>query len=367
MGKVFIVTNPIPSTNQSPLISLNKLIQILSRVFGRVSVFGGNLEDIANKDYTQIHNIRCDRTGNKLLKLVSFLKLELILFIRILNTANQGDKAFFWIADKMLLPFWAAKLKRAPIYYFLMGNIGYEGGKSLFRSISQKIIVYMAEHAEYICVESPAVIECWHLRVKPERIKVIHLFVEASALSLYDQKENTIGMVCRLAAGKHVLESIMAFSMFLKTNAGWNLQIIGSGNLREDCENLINKLNLEQSVEMLGWVDHHKLPSIIAKWKLLLFPTDAEGLPNGLIETMLQGVPAVASHVGGIIDVIEDGINGWVLPDCSADSICKTMIHAVSSSEFLSIAKTAKRTIEQRYTFEASVNNLKAQLNEVVA
>lgn len=367
MDKVFVVTNPVPPTNKSPVISLNKLVQLLSCVFSDVSVFGGNIEDLLNSDGAKVHNISCFRTGNKLKRIIDFLKLELVLFFKILNTTKQGDKAFFWIADKMLLPFLAAKLKRAQIYYFLMGNVGSEGGKTVFRSISQKLIVYMAEHADFVCVESPSVLDFWRISLKPERLKVIHLFVEAAAIARYEQKKNTIGMVCRLATGKHVLESIEAFSMFLKTHGDWKLQIIGSGKLHGDCENLIKKLNLSQCVEMFGWVDHKMIPGIVAKWKLLLFPTDAEGLPNALIETMLQGVPAVASRIGGIVDVIEDGVNGWVLPDCSSNSICQAMIKAVSSDNFLDVAKAAESTIEQRYTFAASVSNLRHQLNEVVA
>lgn len=367
MCKAIIVTNPIPATNKSPLISLSKFSLILSCVFGMLPVFGGNIEELGNNACVEIHSVRCSRTGSKLKKILSFLKLEFSMFFNILKSADRDDKAFFWIADKMLFPFWAAKLKRAQIYYFLMGNVGTEGKKTVFGSISEKMIVYMAEHADYVCVESRSVINYWKVRIKPERIKIIHLFVEGDAEHSYDQKENTIGMVCRLAEGKHVLESIEAFSMFLKTNPGWKLKIVGSGKLRDDCENLIKNFRLDQSIELLGWVEHSKLTGIVAKWKLMLFPTDAEGLPNGLIETMLQGVPAVASPIGGIIDVIEDGVNGWILSDCSADSICETMIRALSSQDFLSIAKAAESTIAQKFTFEASVGNLKEQLKEVYA
>ncbi|EGW38472.1 glycosyl transferases group 1 family protein [Desulfosporosinus sp. OT] len=329
-------------------------------------VLGGNIEDFDDNACVELYNVRCSRTGNKLRKVLSFLKLELLLLSMILKRVERDDLAFFWIADKMLLPFWAAKLKRARTYYFLMGNVGNEGKKTLFRNISEKMIVYMAEHADYICVESLSVIDCWNIRIKPEKIKIIHLFVEGKAEPLYEQKENTIGMVCRLVEGKHVLESIKAFAMFSNQKPNWKLQIVGSGMLRDDCENLIKEFKLEHKVELLGWVEHSKLPSIVAKWKLLLFPTDAEGLPNGLIETMFQGVPAIASPVGGIIDVIEDWVNGWILSDCSVDSICEAMIRALSSQNFLSIAKAAEKIIVQKFTFSASVDNLREQLKEVL-
>lgn len=366
MNNFFVLTNPLPVSNKSPLISLGKFCLMLANVFCKPIVLGGNLEELSTNSKVEIHSVKCKRTGSMVGKILSFLKLELLLFFHILRRADRTDKMFFWIADKMLFPFWAAKLKRVQTYYFLMGNVGIEGKRTLFGLISEQIILYMAKRADYVCVESLAVIKQWKIKVSPQKLKIIHLFVEDEAKGFYEQKEDIVGMVCRLVEGKHVLASIEAFSMFKKLNPGWKLQIVGSGKLRADCETMIGRL-MVNDVELLGWVEHSQLPDIVAKWKLLLFPTDAEGLPNGLIETMLQGVPAVASPVGGIIDVIEDGVNGWILPDSSAGGIFQTMIQAVSSQDLMSVAKAAEDTVAHKFTFKASISNLKEQLKEVRA
>lgn len=163
-------------------------------------------------------------------------------------------------------------------------------------------------------------------------------------------------MVCRLTPGKHIVESIEAMVRIHKNHADWILEIIGSGKQEEECKALIRKYNAESCIHMLGWVEHSELQNYVAKWKYLLFPTDTEGMPNGLIEMMGSGIPAIASPVGGISDIIQDGENGLLLMDCSVEIIAKSIESAIAVSEenYRLMAASAYKEISENFTLSAA-------------
>ena len=136
----------------------------------------------------------------------------------------------------------------------------------------------------------------------------------------------------------------------------WKLEIIGSGKQQQECEDLIKQLDAESYIDLLGWVEHSELQSLTKNWKYLLFPSDTEGLPNGLIEMMGYGIPAIASAVGGIVDMIQDGKNGFLLSECSTDAISAGIERAILAPEttYQEMAESAYQTILNEYTRSAA-------------
>ena len=230
-----------------------------------------------------------------------------------------------------------------------------EGTQSTFTALSGRLIRYMASNSDYVCMESPSVKNEWKDLVSP-REKIIHLYTDVLEKPVFEYKELVIGMVCRLTPGKHVLECIEAMQKIHKEYPEWKLEIIGSGKQQQECEELIEQLKAEQYVNLLGWVEHSDLQRYTRKWKFLLFPTDTEGMPNGLIEMMGCGIPAIASAVGGIADIVTDGINGILLSDCSDKAIFEGIRLAITTSEeaYRRMSANAYETINEQFTLEAA-------------
>lgn len=364
MERVFVITNPIPASNLSPVVTLTKFLNMVSEVSKRVVVIGGNLCDTIATDLPktkfQVWTTRYYPHSCSLLKVISFFRMQMVLSVRLLRSLQKNDTVFFWIGDKMLLPFIVAKVKSAQINYFVMGNIEKEGTASLSKAVSAKLIRIMARNADYICAESKSVLGAWSLQT--EKSRFIHLYTDYSLCQRSFHRNNTVGMICRLADGKHVLEAIEGFYKFAHGHPGWTLEIVGSGRLYRECAELIATLGATHIIKLLGWINHEALPTTVANWRVLLFPSDAEGLPNGLIEAMALGVPAIVSPVGGICDVVDDGETGWYLDDTSADSIARAIEDAINDPNLTLIAKKAEERIRSNFTFERSVRNLRDQL-----
>ena len=175
-------------------------------------------------------------------------------------------------------------------------------------------------------------------------------------MSLSGYKEKRIGMVCRLTAGKHVLESIKAMDLIHKKYPDWKFEIIGSGVLQNECETLIGNLNAKDYIDLHGWVEHSGLHYVTRKWRYLLFPTDTEGMPNALLELMGWGIPGIASSVGGIIDIIQDGSNGLIITDCSINEIYNGLYRAIliPENQYADMAQNAYETIADKFSLEAA-------------
>lgn len=87
--------------------------------------------------------------------------------------------------------------------------------------------------------------------------------------------------------------------------------IVGDGALRNDLTEKIHKLGLAEQVSLLGMVEN--VDEVLSKLDLFVLPSYSEGLPNALLEAMMAGRCVIATKVGGVPEIIEDGYNGLLV------------------------------------------------------
>jgi hypothetical protein len=86
---------------------------------------------------------------------------------------------------------------------------------------------------------------------------------------------------------------------------------------------------------------------------VFLCPTLEDNLPNTILESMSCGTPAIASRVGGVPDMITDGVDGWMFPRGDASALAKRILSAFKDREGLKkTGSAARRTIEERFRLE---------------
>jgi GalNAc-alpha-(1->4)-GalNAc-alpha-(1->3)-diNAcBac-PP-undecaprenol alpha-1,4-N-acetyl-D-galactosaminyltransferase len=118
--------------------------------------------------------------------------------------------------------------------------------------------------------------------------------------------------VGRLAQQKRHDTLIQAFARLYPIYPHLRLTIYGEGPRRKNLQSLINSLNLQERVSLLGVTQeiHQKL----VEADLFVFPSLYEGFPNALVEAMSLGLPVIASNCSGNIDIVRDGIDGRLFP-----------------------------------------------------
>lgn len=355
----YVITNPMIAANRSAEVTLSKFCRVISAVYDEIHVVGGNLTVEADVNVI-LHTWEISRARSKVKRLLDIALLQIKMARHIRRTVPRGTPIYFWIGDKMLLPFLSAKCKRADIRYFIYGNVLKEGRSSTMTKLFGKMIGWMANHADSVCMESPGVMNEWTGIVRNDRRRYLHLYTETSETNARTERKPIIGMLCRLTEGKHVLESIEAFYEFHKINPDYSMEIVGSGRQESLCKELIAELSAESYIHLLGWIEHERVPEAIKNWNYLLFPTDTEGMPNSVLEAMGCGIPAIASPVGGLRDLISHGENGWILQNTTEEGILDGLNHAVTAdSDYEKISSAAYETICSKFTLKTAQDQAK--------
>lgn len=121
-----------------------------------------------------------------------------------------------------------------------------------------------------------------------------------------------VGMVARLVPIKRHECFLRAAAEVARRHLGCQFLLVGDGECRAELERLVGQLTLNGRVRFLGW--RQDLERIYADLDLVVLTSANEGSPVSLIEAMASGRPVVATGVGGVPDLVEDGVTGFLVP-----------------------------------------------------
>lgn len=161
----------------------------------------------------------------------------------------------------------------------------------------------------------------------------------------------------------HGLEVLMnAFQRLAQQNPDYHLLIVGEGPLRSWIEDFSHNAGIEKQVTITGWTDHDDLPGLLKLMDIAVAPypelKDFYFSPLKLYEYMAVGKPVIASKIGQIDSLIQDGINGLLVKPGDAIALA-TSIQKLSNDFELqkTIGDAAVQTVIQ-YTWGGNVKKV---------
>jgi glycosyltransferase involved in cell wall biosynthesis len=140
----------------------------------------------------------------------------------------------------------------------------------------------------------------------------------------YGENDFVLGFVGRLVPIKDPAMLIRAFALVARDVPNARLMIVGDGELRSDLEALVASLGLGGVVSLLGW--RRDLSHIYSTLDVLVLTSLSEGTPLALIEAMTAGKAVVATAVGGVPDVVADGVTGLLVPPGQPAELARAVI-----------------------------------------
>jgi glycosyltransferase involved in cell wall biosynthesis len=135
-------------------------------------------------------------------------------------------------------------------------------------------------------------------------------------------------MVARFSPQKNQMDLLSAFSA-LKGNP--TLIFVGDGPLLEKCRAKARILKLTPGVQFLG--ERHDVADLLAQSHIAVLSSNWEGLPISILEAMRAGLPVVATRVGGVPELVEDGITGYLVPPHDPRALATALQRLLDSPE----------------------------------
>jgi len=111
------------------------------------------------------------------------------------------------------------------------------------------------------------------------------------------------------------------------------LIVAGDGPEKKPLERLVASLNLRDRVLLTGQVSQEEVPIYLRASDVFVLNSETEGLSHVLLEAMAVGVPIIATGAGGNPEVVEDGVNGLLIPIGDQEKLTEAILRVLQDRE----------------------------------
>lgn len=175
------------------------------------------------------------------------------------------------------------------------------------------------------------------LKISAHKIEVIPNYVDFQALNSIERQDldslreefsispgdPILITVCRLNPAKGVQYLLKAMQQIAGQHKFVRLFVVGDGFYRDYLERLVKEYELESNVVFLG--ERNDVKQLLHISSIFVFPSLSEGLPLSLLEAMACGLPAVASDIGPVREIVSDGRTGVLVASKDSAAIAKAV------------------------------------------
>ncbi len=280
-----------------------------------------------------------------------------------------------------LLYFFILKLKRKP---FILWREDWDWNvKNNKRKLAKFLAGFLSRHADAVLVPGTKQREFFTgLGVSPDEIFIMpNVSNLASNKDDYSNSEEILQeltlenkkiilFVGRLIKLKGVKYLIKAFQKLNEKMEGTALIIVGDGECRGDLEELTRNLKLEDEVYFQGNVDNNLLGAYYLLSNVFVLPSitthHADACPLVVNEAMYFGKPVITSDAVGTTFMIEDGVNGFVVPERDSEALYEALYKILKDPELEEkMGQASRKFIEKGFTYQNMIEGFKQAMDHL--
>jgi glycosyltransferase involved in cell wall biosynthesis len=320
-------------------------------------------------DYEEIEGIKIHHIGPKIKNPPQRSSLDFIKFIfavfKWIFTHNY-DVIDAQTYAPLIPSFLAAKLKRIPIIATIH-DVSTDDDDQWIQSsktaaIAEKILVRIPYDKIITVSDETKKSLVKYYSVKEERICVVYNGVDLElidSVKIQKKYENTVIFVGRLAPHKHVDHLLKVIKSLKNQIPDILLIIVGNGVEKEKLESLTYRYKIENNVKFLYNLDYLELIGEIKKSNVLALPSTREGFGMVLAEANACEVPVIAYASGGVVEVVEDGFNGFLIQPYDLESL-ENHINSLlnDSSNALNLGKNGRKIVGNNFTWNIIIKDI---------
>ena len=219
--------------------------------------------------------------------------------------------------------------------------------RALFNS-ADAVIVLSEEWRQWLVSRSFA----------PKRLVVMHNAVSVPTQPCSLSSHQDVLFLGRLDANKSPDVLLRASRDMLEQHSDTKL-VFGGDGYPERYEALARELGIADRCEFVGWITGDDKERLFERAGVYCLPSKNEGMPMSVLEAMAHGVPTIATPVGGVPQVIEDGVNGYLMPVDDEGRLSELLCRLMDSQGLrASIGAAARATISDNFNIEQNMEEL---------
>jgi glycosyltransferase involved in cell wall biosynthesis len=171
-------------------------------------------------------------------------------------------------------------------------------------------------------------------------------------------------LVCigRLAPQKGQAILIQAAAKLAAEGQNVELVLVGDGPLRAAIEGMSKTLHLNGQLNITGWMSGPQVRDQLEQARAMVLPSFAEGLPVVIMESLALARPVISTHVAGIPELMQDGVNGWLVAPGDVDALAAAMRKALTAdaATLAKMGNAGRERVAERHNVMIEAGKLKA-------
>ena len=256
----------------------------------------------------------------------------------------------------------AARVARIPV---IISSRRYLADLEWYTPLRNRVVRLMYRLSTRVLVNSQAVRE--HLvardQVAPEKVRVVYNAVDVERfMAVRRRGRKLLPMIAERSRIVSVLANmysrvkghgclISAARIVCECEPDVVFLLIGDGPERPSLEAQARDAGLDKHVVFIG--RRTDVPELLACCDLSVLPSENEGFPNALLESMCSGLPVVATAAGGSKEIIENGVNGLLVAAGNPEEIAAAVLRLLRDPRLAKrLASAGQKDVRKRFSFD---------------
>jgi len=210
----------------------------------------------------------------------------------------------------------------------------------------------------------------WADPVHWKKIHVVRCTVGEEFFANVEPAADSRTMLCigRLTPQKGQLTLLEAVRRLVDESVDVRLILAGDGELSHLVESRIRELQLHEHVTITGWIDEQAVRRHLRESRVLVQPSSAEGLPVVIMESLAMGRPVISTMIAGIPELVQHGVNGWLVPAGNLELLMQAMKFAMGTSaeQLRQMGHAGQQAVRERHFTATEVDKLERLFIEAV-
>lgn len=197
------------------------------------------------------------------------------------------------------------------------------------------------------------------LGVREKNIKVIYNGVDLDKFKPFFKEDDRIiriGTVCRLSKEKGVEYLILSAKQILNKMPNVEFLIVGTGNEEDKLKELAQKLEIGKKIRFVGF--QRDVIKYLSELDIFtLTPIRRESFGIGVAEAMACGIPVVATNIGGLSELVKDGLTGFIVPPKDPKAIANALIKLIKDVKLRKkMGVLARQRVEEKFGIQKMID-----------